>query len=107
MALPPLELFSLEKKPPCCRVAFSRSSRTRARGLQQTNRHAISPKDTSVEVRICPILGLFGAEIEDFVGMLDEFLLRMTAQTNEGRMEGHSSPLSLPVARQPFGATQP
>jgi hypothetical protein len=25
MALPPLELFSLEKKPPCCRVAFSRS----------------------------------------------------------------------------------
>src|SRR3984957_14821697 len=23
MALPPLELFSLEKRPPCCRVAFS------------------------------------------------------------------------------------
>jgi hypothetical protein len=23
MALPPLELFSLKKKPPCCRVAFS------------------------------------------------------------------------------------
>ena len=26
MALPPLELFSLEKRPPCCRVAFSFSS---------------------------------------------------------------------------------
>ena len=26
MALPPLELFSLKKKPPCCRVAFSCSS---------------------------------------------------------------------------------
>src|ERR1700704_5638794 len=23
MALPPLELFSLKKRPPCCRVAFS------------------------------------------------------------------------------------
>jgi hypothetical protein len=25
MALPPLELFSLKKRPPCCRAAFSRS----------------------------------------------------------------------------------
>jgi len=24
MALPPLELFSLKKRPPCCRAAFSR-----------------------------------------------------------------------------------
>jgi hypothetical protein len=49
MALPPLELFSLKEKPPCCRVAFSclprfangafsTCARSRARRLQPLSR---------------------------------------------------------------------
>ena len=97
MALPPLELFSLEKKPPCCRVAFSRWRGTWGAWSRQSNRRPISPKRH--ERWNCGYSHIGSLWRRDrrvqFVGMRDKFLLRGTTQTN-GEWKAAGCPLSLP-----------
>jgi hypothetical protein len=90
MALPPLELFSLEKKPPCCRVAFSRPGGVPGRGFWKSCSRFLTAMRRAVCTSAGPVRSVIrrSASTLSTIGQLRN---RVTADAHDGGMLRASS----------------